>query len=472
MLDFIKSKKLYIIFFFSITAIAALFPPSADDLGWATSQGAALLERGFSNYNGRYLGNLLAVSLTRIGLLLAPIKAFVMTAILFYIQKLSAKKNDFSLILCGALLLIPSPLFIQGFVWTAGFANYTVSALLLLISADIILNGKNNVLNAILLLILGISCQLFMETYTIFALVCGAAAIILSIFRKNGIIKSLSFFSGAVIGAVIMFSNGIYRKIAAGDDVYQKIPVNEGGLINKIFNAVKSLFSSVSSAAIFACIPAVIVTVILSVLLIAKYKKHKAAFWSAFGLMIASLLCFPVVFFIAKQTETANYCLGIFLLFYFSVCAVAVATVENKQTKIRIAILFAMLLILCVPLSVVYPVGPRCFVGAYIILLLAVCEMLGEFDLANKKALKTASAALALVVAIDVICYSIVCLSNKNKIETIREQAAQGNKQIVIEHTKLSFFVYAIDTENYAPKYMQRFCEYYGLPEDIEIIYK
>ena len=77
MLDFIKSKKLYIIFFFSITAIAALFPPSADDLGWATSQGAALLERGFSNYNGRYLGNLLAVSLTRIGLLLTPIKAFV-----------------------------------------------------------------------------------------------------------------------------------------------------------------------------------------------------------------------------------------------------------------------------------------------------------------------------------------------------------------------------------------------------------
>ena len=39
MLDFIKSKKLYIIFFFAVTAIAALFPPSADDLGWATSQG-------------------------------------------------------------------------------------------------------------------------------------------------------------------------------------------------------------------------------------------------------------------------------------------------------------------------------------------------------------------------------------------------------------------------------------------------
>ena len=31
---------------------------------------------------------------------------------------------------------------------------------------------------------------------------------------------------------------------------------------------------------------------------------------------------------------------------------------------------------------------------------------------------------------------------DKNKIETIRTQAEQGNKQIVIEHTKLYFFVY------------------------------
>ena len=98
--------------------------------------------------------------------------------------------------------------------------------------------------------------------------------------------------------------------------------------------------------------------------------------------------------------------------------------------------------------------------------------MASEFDVKSKKALKTVTALLSLVVVIDLICYSVVGLSNKNKINTIREQAAQGNKQIVIEHTRFSFFVYSIDTENHSPKYMQRFCEYYGLPEDIEIIYK
>jgi hypothetical protein len=116
-----------------------------------------------------------------------------------------------------------------------------------IISADLILNGKSNALNAILLLPLGIACELFMETYTIFALVCGAVAIIYSAVNKNALFKSISFFIGGIIGAVIMFSNGIYRKIAAGDDVYQKIPVNEGGFINKIINALKSLFSTVSN---------------------------------------------------------------------------------------------------------------------------------------------------------------------------------------------------------------------------------
>lgn len=474
MTKFIKTNRIYIVFFFAVMLIAVFFPPSADDLGWATSQGAALLEKGFKNYNGRYLGNLLAVSLTRIGLFLAPIKAFVFTAILFYVKKLSPKASEFSLIICATLMLIPLPLFIQGFVWTAGFTNYTVSALFLLVAADLILNGKCNAVNTILLFVLGVCCQLFMETYTIFTLVAGIAAIIFSTKSKNGTVKSIGFFTGAVIGAIIMFSNGVYRKIAAGDDVYQKMaPGSESGLLSKALYAIKSLFSIVSQEAVIACIPAITVTLIFAILLIKKQTKFKTAFWSLFGAMLASVAAFPVVFLITKNIEKASFCLGAFLLFYFAACTVAVIGMENKESKARIGVLFAMLLIMCVPLSVVFPVGPRCFAGANILMMLIICEMEKSIELhSSRKALKIVSAFLAAVIAIDVACYSVVFFSNKNKIETIRTQAEQGNKQIVIEHTKLYFFVYSIDTENKAPKYMQRFCEYYGLPEDIEIIYK
>ena len=207
--------------------------------------------------------------------------------------------------------------------------------LLLLISADLILNGKNNIPNAVLLLPLGVACQLFMETYTIFALVCGAAAIVYSAIKKSGIFKSLSFFVGGIIGAVIMFSNGIYRKIAAGDDVYQEIPVNEGGLFNKVINAFRSLFSTVSTKAIIACVPAIILTVILSFMLIKKYPKHKTLFCISVGLTVASALCFPVVYLITKNIETAQISLGAALMFYFAFCGFAVAGIENKNAKIR-----------------------------------------------------------------------------------------------------------------------------------------
>lgn len=472
MLDFIKSKKLYICFFFAVLVISAFFPPSADDLGWATSQGAALLKKGFENYNGRYLGNILAVSLTRIGLLLAPLKAFVLTAILFYTQKLSAAKSDFSLLLCAVLLLIPSPLFVQGFVWTAGFTNYTVSALLIMVSADLIINRKSCAINAFFLMILGIACQLFMETYTIFTLVAGATAIIYSAVKKKGTAKSVCFFIGAVAGTAIMFSNGIYSKIANGDNVYQQIPVNEGGIFNKLFKALASLFSVVSYNAVIACIPAILVVTVLSVMLIKKSAKLKKAFWAAFSLMIVSVLAFPAVYLITRRLETAYYTLGAFLLFFFATAAVAVAGITEAKTKTKTAVLFAMLLVLCVPLSIVYPVGPRCFVGAYILILIAICELLKEFEFAgNKKTVKFISAAFALVFIFDLICYSTVFFSNKNKIESIRSQAEQS-KQVVIERTKLSFFVYAIDSETSSAKYMQRFCEYYDLPEDIQITYK
>ena len=92
-----NEKSFFVLFFLSIALIAVFFSPSADDLGWATSQGQVLFENGFRNYNGRYLGNLCAVAFTRIPALLPPVKAFSLTAILFFVSKLSANTPRFSL---------------------------------------------------------------------------------------------------------------------------------------------------------------------------------------------------------------------------------------------------------------------------------------------------------------------------------------------------------------------------------------
>ena len=155
-------------------------------------------------------------------------------------------------------------------------------------------------------------------------------------------------------------------------------------------------------------------------MLIKKQAKFKTAFWSLFGAMLASVVAFPVVFLIIKDLEKASFCLGAFLLFYFAACAVAVIGMESKESKVRIGVLFVMLLVMCAPLSVVFPVGPRCFAGANVLLMLIICEMAKDISLSlSPKALRVVSGLLAVVVAIDVACYSTVFFSNKNKIETI-----------------------------------------------------
>ena len=45
--------------------LAFLFPYSGDDWAWGSIMGITRLETFFDNYNGRYLGNLLVMAITR-----------------------------------------------------------------------------------------------------------------------------------------------------------------------------------------------------------------------------------------------------------------------------------------------------------------------------------------------------------------------------------------------------------------------
>ena len=120
----LKENKFYIIYFVAVSLLAFLFPLSGDDLTWVTSDGMNLLKNSFENYNGRYLGNISAIVLTRLDFLRPFVKGFTLTAILYFIQKFSGNSSRDFVNFSGMLLLFPSMMLIQGVVWTAGFANY------------------------------------------------------------------------------------------------------------------------------------------------------------------------------------------------------------------------------------------------------------------------------------------------------------------------------------------------------------
>lgn len=134
--------KFYLLYFLVFTVLAFLFPPSGDDLGWATSDGLELLKNGFGNYNGRYLGNIFAIIFCRNPEILPIIKGFTLTSVLALIQKLSNNKSKEFLYISASLIAIPIPLFIQGFIWTAGFSNYFFSSMIIMFNLFLVFSKQ------------------------------------------------------------------------------------------------------------------------------------------------------------------------------------------------------------------------------------------------------------------------------------------------------------------------------------------
>ena len=60
-----KTYLLYIFLFAFLFLLTYYFPYSNDDWAWGSKTGLERLQNGFKDYNGRYLGNLLVILLTR-----------------------------------------------------------------------------------------------------------------------------------------------------------------------------------------------------------------------------------------------------------------------------------------------------------------------------------------------------------------------------------------------------------------------
>ncbi|MDR3313145.1 MAG: DUF6056 family protein [Oscillospiraceae bacterium] len=409
-------RAFYFVFFAFTVLLAFFFVPSPDDWGWATGDGLALLQRGFADYNGRYLGNLFAFALLRATWLLPPAKALVLTGILALLQKISGNQDVRFLRLCAIALLLPCPLFIQNIVWTSAFTNYEIPVALLLCCAYLVFFPKTQTsrwksfLRCAILLLLGFAGQLFMEHYTLFALGLAGFAVLFHR-RKTGrfLLAPSLWLCAAAAGAVLMFSNGAYLQILRGEQRYQRLE----------WNPLATL-GSIAGGFLAACLPALL---LLAFLLLRLRKRNRRAFAAI------------------PKSKTAWFYL-------------------------------AALLTLTAPLAVVFPVGSRCFSMAAVLLLLAAQKLFAAAAPApSATGNRGLAIALAFVMALDLAGYATVFAAYRHKIDRVRTQVAQGNTVITLRHTPLRFLVYALDAEPKSRSIQSAFNQYYGLPEDVKIEY-
>ena len=215
---FLLEKKYLIITMLGIFIFTMLFPYSGDD--WQWSVGELSIERivGFStnaSLNGRYLGNIIVILLTKNRIIRAIIMSLTLTSIINIIK---TKEKSHYLTVILLLLLMPKDVFKQGIVWSSGFANYSFSILLLLIALSMVqkLFADNKfdtkmIIPSILVFYLS---SLVIENLTIFLFLFLVILNIVYLIKNKKVNFNLLISLGSsLLGLLTMFPNSITNNL-------------------------------------------------------------------------------------------------------------------------------------------------------------------------------------------------------------------------------------------------------------------
>ena len=449
-------------------ALAVMFPDSGDDWAWGSQLGIDRLKNKFDNYNGRWAGNLLVMLLTRCKPLDVIFTA-VMLVCVCYLPKLFSRTESFVPYAFGTflLLLIPKQIMVQSVVWTAGLTNYVPPIVLTFIYFILVKNIFESdapvyhwIVGAVSAVI-GFVSALFMENVTLYNIAMSILIIGFAFIKyKRVYITHIAHLAGSVGGAVLMFSNSVYRSIAAGTDSYRST-ADDATLMDTIKEHTNVIFQQ-----FFQYNFAVIVTLSILCVIVyiafarkneSKWKKN-AAMVSVFVNLISCFLIFAKknfsywVFFVGheKSEDITTYAFAaIAILYCFSVLAVVLICVTDYEYKFKILLLLASVPVLIAPLLIVNPIGPRCFFPPYFmfiaacVVLFAYIEKEIGFAIEIRKGIAGSMLAGSLAVLIFLFnIYGTIHAYDVKRNEYVQKQIDAGYETVVMCNLPYASYVW------------------------------
>lgn len=474
---------------------AFCFPYSGDDLFWGSQHGLDLLANFFQGYNGRYLGNLLVLAITRSKLLDAFVMGACFTWACWICFKYTKEQHITSYFLAAVLFfLIPKSVGAQALLWSAGFANYVPSAC---ISAAYLLLTKNITDTAppsyhkyasLGTFLMGFLGALFMENITLFN-ICLAVAVIGYTWLKFRRVFSahVGFLMGAILGAVTLFSNPCYFQVASDTDSYRHVTqtVYES-IIYCVKNANQLLDYLIYENIVFC----LIVTLLLVILVCHRIRNSvpsKGRTAAKIFLVIHILSTAVVSFF--HQYPDALYripCdLGIYPflveVFLILIALVYIATIVAeiylcipKECQFHMLIPLYCVPVALAPLLLVDPIGPRNVFFAYLLMMLFTTELFGHVwanCISGIQIRKTVYAGICAVLLLQVLVYGAAFLSIRHwdteRSVFAKWQSDNGSSTIYLCDLPYheSMHKTSPDAEPWATYYKQ----FYGLREDVSL---
>lgn len=444
-----KTNKNIILYLFAIVFFGIFYyflPFAGDDWAWGSDVGIERLKNAFDGYNGRYVGNLFIILITRSVITKVVFCTLIMFILIFVLSKIfdglsNDKKSTTNYIIAFSSVLIlvlpnqiafgdiqPFQIFGSTVGWLSGFTNYVVPSVLILIFYYFVTN-KDFESNPVYIFLVfdGLFACLCVEHYTLFCLVFGFAVIIYRYyFYKKICKKSLSFFSGSLIGALIMFSNSSYRLMQKGNVSENQRAV---GFLGSFKQYASYVFPENANKTIVIFFEFILLLAIVSFLIYFFIKIYKAVKSRS----VAKLL--PIICLVVMTIP---------LLF----------TNSGKE---------------------IYIVAPRCYFLQYFMLIIFIYSKFAEKNKegkisSNKKFNTGLKLSFALLLLVTGILYCRLDYMGIIRDNTVNEALEEGCSTIeVIEYPKSIEHIQW--SSNFIEKetYLKRYQKLKEIPEDKEI---
>ncbi len=489
-----KGYKLTIIFgaFLFFIYIMSTIPFGSDDWAWGTSVGMERLASHFAGYNGRYLGNLLIIFLTKNAFIKTIGMAVISFAVVLLIYEYIGK-DRFLYFLFPLLLLffMPANVFRQTMAWASGLANYIPPVIAVLLYLNIVKNifsQDKPVYSKIFIpfsFAIGICGNLFMEHNTILNIALSLAIIIYSYIKfKSVFAVHISNFLGNVIGFVIMFSNSAYGIISSGKDSYRSMAGDSSDNFTWILKSIDTVCSRFIESNVILNI--IISFLLFVIVLNVKNKKKRYLLFSlaTFNVCISLLVLLKEFNVFSKEIFSLPLVIAIrFIAEILFVCNLALIPLfavkdKNKMFKMLVPVFAACVNV--TPLLIVTPVTGRCFYSAYVMMIIYSCELL-MFIIHNfvhdKNVIKGLYVLVIIALCASCIFYAVKYTQIKHfedeRNSFIISQIESGNKTVYLPHFPKELESY---TEGTTPRLFRwygiwenRYKEFYNIDNDISV---
>lgn len=469
-------------------------PLRLDDLTWGGDIGLDRLRSGFSGYNGRYLGNIVVIVLTRLSVFIRILIEIGIIGMFLYLSYCVIQKNKIAMVLFACLFAaMPLTISSQTITWVAGFSNYMTAAMLAVFVVHIACRimdtaeqPEKKVFTAGISMLVILGGQLLLETETIYTVVVFGCTFLYVLFRFRKVsFLALGYLGVSLLGAFIMFQNSAYHNAAAGNGkTYKEISVSgeTGSLISKWWEAYSE--DIVPSWIQNNHLMNIILVICLLYLI-----------FTAERIIIRKLLGCVGTFFLAvfvydlldpKWTGRFMYgksVYGLLAIIYvlFIIVTIHVSAGDEKVRR-RLMIIAGSQFVLAGPLIIVSPINARCFFQTYLFWGLLVAGIVSQIDYSKYTQWFSVYHNLAVKVCYGFIVFLLLFMLygqstswhvQDKRMELIAECFATDSTELALPNVPDSgLYCYGANIGNDNTYWLNNYKAYYHIPENVTLTFE